>query len=45
MSDELALVILKCSNCGNVFPQHQEDKGVCPLCHGADVHPASEPLL
>jgi len=45
MSDERALVVRRCSNCGNVFPQHEEDEVVCPLCHSADVHPASEPLL
>ena len=45
MSDERALVVLKCSNCGNVWPQHEEDENVCPLCDSRDVHPAGEPLL
>ena len=45
MADERALVVLTCSNCGNVWPQHEEDEKVCPLCDSSDVHPAGEPLL
>jgi RNA polymerase subunit RPABC4/transcription elongation factor Spt4 len=45
MPYEYSLVVLSCSNCGNVFPLHPDDEHVCPLCNSDDVHPAGEPLL
>ena len=45
MPYEYSLVVLSCSNCGNVFPLDPDDERVCPLCNSDAVPPAGEPLL
>jgi len=45
MPYEYTLIVLRCDNCGNVFPLNKEDEQVCPLCGSDDIHPAGEPLL
>jgi rubrerythrin len=41
---EAAVMVLRCSECGDTFPAHEGDR-VCPTCGSTDLDPASEPLL
>ena len=44
ISLETAVMVMRCSECGDTFPVHEGDR-VCPSCGSVDVDPASEPLL
>ncbi len=42
---EPAILVLRCSRCGDTFPAKIGEDVVCPSCRGEELEPASEPLL
>ena len=42
---EPAVVVLRCRDCGDVFPVEETDEAECPSCGGRRLAVAGEPLL
>ncbi|CAN5691510.1 hypothetical protein BH18ACT15_BH18ACT15_13080 [soil metagenome] len=43
--DGAIVVVLRCRDCGDVFPFEGTDEAECPSCGGRRLHVAGEPLL
>jgi rubrerythrin len=39
------LAVLRCVECGDTFPVHEDEDSVCPTCGGDRHEAAAEPLL
>jgi Zn finger protein HypA/HybF involved in hydrogenase expression len=45
MGEEARVVVLRCRECGDTFPQHDTDPVECPTCGSDQADVAGEPLL
>jgi Zn finger protein HypA/HybF involved in hydrogenase expression len=45
MAEEARVVVLRCRECGDTFPQHENQPVKCPTCGSDQADVAGEPLL